>query len=168
MLDYFAAMQTASTLEELKAAFHAAAKAFHPDNGGDNETMARLIAQYKELFPGLKNIHRNKDGETYEKDTEEAADDFPVLIRQLFNYSGLVIEILGSFIWISGNTREHKDALKALGFRWSKDKAMWYKAPAGYRRYGKDKWTIGEIRANYRNNGRFNSDNEKGIPLLAG
>jgi len=38
----------------------------------------------------------------------------------------LTIEIVGTWIWVSGNTRPQKQALKAAGFFWSHEKKMWY------------------------------------------
>lgn len=35
----------------------------------------------------------------------------------------------GCCIWASGNTLPHRDALKALGFRWSPKRAAWYWRP---------------------------------------
>ena len=36
------------------------------------------------------------------------------IIEQLLNYPDMLIEVCGSWIWVSGNTKEHKDILKAL------------------------------------------------------
>lgn len=33
--------------------------------------------------------------------------------------NGLEVEIFGSWIWVSGNTREHKEVLKQLGFKFA-------------------------------------------------
>ena len=38
---------------------------------------------------------------------------------------GCKIEIIGTWIWVSGNTKEYKDQLKELHFTWSKNKAAW-------------------------------------------
>ena len=38
---------------------------------------------------------------------------------------GLTVELCGRWLWIGGNTREHKDELKACGCRWSSSKKLW-------------------------------------------
>lgn len=62
---------------------------------------------------------------------------------------GIVIEIIGCFVWVSGDTKPHKDSLKKLGFKWHSVKACWYKSPQGYRRFGKKEYTFDEIRTMY-------------------
>jgi len=53
------------TAEELKKQYRELAHNHHPDNGGDIEVMKAVNAEYAELFPRLKDIHQNKDGEKY-------------------------------------------------------------------------------------------------------
>lgn len=138
-----------NTLEELKAEYKKLALKNHPDRGGDTATMQAINAEYEKMFDLLKNTHKNAKGETYQKETTEAPQDFIDLINKLIRMDGVHIEIIGSFIWLSGNTKEHKDSIKPLGFKWSSNKSMWYLAPEGYRRHGKKTYTIDEIRANY-------------------
>lgn len=150
--------ENCKTLEELKKAYHEAIKANHPDNGGNDEKAKEINAAYAARFPYVKNIHQNKDGETYEKETEEAPEEFINLINKLLHVPGLVIEILGSFVWISGNTKENKELIKSLGFKWSKNKEAWYLAPKGYHKKSRSDWSLDEIRSTFANRGRFTSN----------
>ena len=43
-------------------------------------------------------------------------------IVQLKQLEGLNIDLLGSWLWIGGNTKKNKEALKALGCRWASKK----------------------------------------------
>lgn len=36
------------------------------------------------------------------------------------------IEICGAWVWVSGDTKPVKDALKAAGFWWARHKEAWY------------------------------------------
>ena len=56
-------------------------------------------------------------------------------------------EICGSWLWISGDTKPHKERLKELGCRWSKRKQKWYKRGAGG--FNKRPWTMEAIRAEH-------------------
>ena len=42
------------------------------------------------------------------------------------HFENIVIELIGSWIWISGNTKEIKGKLKELHFKWASKKKMWY------------------------------------------
>lgn len=137
------------TLEELKKEYHRLCLKLHPDVGGSDEEMKTLNAEYETLFDRVKNIHVNKNGETYERETEETPEAFQALIAELLKMDGIEIEIIGCFVWVSGNTKLHKEQLKALGFKWHSKKQHWYKSPGGYRRWGKGEYTLDEIRGMY-------------------
>ena len=87
------------------------------------------------LFERVKRIHVNKDGETYERDTEETLEEFQTLIAELLKLDNITIEIIGCFVWVAGDTKPHKDKLKVLGFKWHNKKKCWYKSPEGYRHW---------------------------------
>jgi hypothetical protein len=36
------------------------------------------------------------------------------------------VEEVGTWIWLSGNTKPIKEELKVIGFKWSKNKSAWY------------------------------------------
>ena len=118
---YFANVRT---LEELKKAYRELALANHPDRGGDLETMQAINAEYDKVFEQVKNIHVNKDGEMFTKETEETPEEFKNIIDQLLKMEGVEVEIIGCFVWLSGNTKPYKDQIKALGFRWSANKTI--------------------------------------------
>lgn len=123
MTRYFA---SCTTLEEVKATFHKLAKELHPDNGGNAEEFKKMMAEYTEAFNRCKNIHKNHEGKTYTKETNETPEQFADLIRTLTKFNGCIVELIGSWIWVSGNTKEYKDDLKKLNFKWSKNKAAWF------------------------------------------
>lgn len=139
---------TPETLEELKSMYRKLAMKHHPDLGGDTETMKLINNEYDRLFDLVKNLHKNQAGETYSKDTSEAADHFKDIISALLRLrmQGVDIELIGCFLWISGNTKPYKDDIKALGFKWSTNKLSWYKSPDGYRKTSKRDWTLKDIR----------------------
>ena len=138
-----------STLEELKKEYHRLCLKLHPDVGGSDEAMKVLNAEYEIMFERVKKVHINKDGETYERDTEETPEEFRELINQLLKLDGIEIEIIGCFVWVSGDTKPHKERLKVLGFRWHRKKCCWYKSPDGYRRWGKGEYSMDDIRGMY-------------------
>ena len=48
------------------------------------------------------------------------------IIEKIKNLDKIKIEIIGTWLWVSGNTYEHKDILKELGLWYSKNKESWY------------------------------------------
>ena len=93
---------------------------------------AEKISQY--ITPdGPCVVTIEKDGETYEKETTETAREFMDLINKLLKM-GIDVELCGSWIWCSGNTKAVKEDLKSLGFKWSHNKAAWYYHRDPYRK----------------------------------
>lgn len=120
--------QKCTTLDELKAEYRRLAMEHHPDRGGDTETMQKINAAYEKAFEILKaeqNRRAAEDttGRTYA--TKEEARDFIEVIAKLIKLDGIKIELCGRWLWISGETMKHKDALKAAGCRWASQKKMW-------------------------------------------
>jgi len=137
------------TAEELKRLYKKLAVIYHPDNGGDTEEMKKVNSEYAELFEQLKKVHTNAQGERYTKETTETPEQFINIINELIRFEGVLIEIIGSFIWVSGNTKSYKDQLKALGFKWSPNKSSWYLAPEGYKRRSHKNYSMDDIRGMY-------------------
>ena len=149
-MKYFFNIQTA---EELKSEYKKLAIKFHPDNGGDAEQFKAMQAEFTTLFNVLKNVHAKKDGTTWEATgeyaTSETPEEFMNIIEKLMFIPDLNVELCGSWIWVSGNTKEYREMLKELSFRYSANKQMWYYQRDTRKKYHKKAWTIDEIRAAY-------------------
>ena len=145
----------ATTAEEVKAIYKKLAMKYHPDRGGDVEIMKAVNSLYDEYFERLKHVHKTKDGKRYEKETNETSSMFKDIIDKLLRMNGVEIEIIGCFIWVSGNTKPHKEEIKALGFRWHSKKKVWYKAPDGYRKKSRKTYSMDDIRGMYGTSGKM-------------
>ena len=115
-----------NTLDELKKAYRKLAAKLHPDNGGSKEDMQELNLQYEGTFKRVKNHRTAADGTTYTKETDETPEMFRDIIEKIITLDGLDIEIIGDWIWCTGNTYSHKDTLKTLNFQWSSRKKAWF------------------------------------------
>lgn len=137
------------TVQELRAKYKELLKQYHPDNGGDLETMQQINAEYDKLFKVLPKGDAEETGSTAnagKTSGDGMTDAMRVVLERLAGLAGITIEICGSWIWVSGATYPVKDALKAVGCFFSSKKKMWYwrEEKEGYhrRRGGADMETI--------------------------
>ena len=85
------------TLEELKKAYRQWAMQLHLDMGGTDEDMKTLNAECEAVFAKVKDVHTNKDGEEYHKESNEAPQDFINIINELLKLNNIHIEVIGSY-----------------------------------------------------------------------
>lgn len=135
MKNYF---ENIKTVEELKEQYRKLALKHHPDMGGTNEEMAEINNQYDILFKKLK-----------EGNQESVIDDgFKEVINKIINLN-VKIEICGSWIWVSGDTRQYRKDLKAAGLWWASKKKMWYWHTKEDTKRRKSNMSIEDIRQKY-------------------
>ena len=135
------------TLNELKATYRRLALEHHPDRGGDTATMQAINAEYEQAFSKLKAQYNAEAREGYK--TTETADEFRRVVLALIRLEGLEVELCGSWLWIGGETKANKEALKEAGCKWCKSKHKWYWHHFDRKRRRGTGYTMGEIRAKY-------------------
>lgn len=114
------------TIEEAKKLYRRLAMENHPDRGGDLDTMKAINAEYDEIFNTFKAQHNATAKTTGARPINETPEEFRQVIEKIINIPGIIIELCGSWIWISGETRAFKDQIKAAGCFWANKKKMWY------------------------------------------
>jgi hypothetical protein len=131
-------------IQELKNQYKTLAKKYHPDLGGSNEAMKIINLEYEFLF----NLISKGSGASTSTEEFELEKEFMDVIQKISILNGIIIELIGKWIWVSGNTILHKDVLKSFGLKWSRNKQMWYwNNEKGYRRTSN--YSIDEIRVRY-------------------
>lgn len=134
------------TEEIVKVAFRQASLKFHPDRNPAGIEMMKLI---NEANKALKEASypiefKNEEGYNYGEEINDA-------LNKIINLQGLVIEVCGAWVWVSGDTKNHWPTLKEAGFKFSPPKKMVYFRPhyAKNRRFKKDGLSMDEIRSKY-------------------
>jgi hypothetical protein len=132
------------TLDEVKRKYKELAMLHHPDKGGNTAIMQEINNEYEDI---QKNPLFDFSNET-EEDREEFIK-YPEIINQVIGLDGLIIELIGNWIWISGNTYPHRSQLKQIGFYFAPKKVMWYYRPSDYKSSNRSPKSIDEIRFKY-------------------
>lgn len=132
---YFSACKS---IEDVKETFKRLAKELHPDNGGDAEQFKAMMNEYTVAFNRYKNVHRKDQDRQESKDNgaenrsnsraeyQESPEEFAEIINKVIFMDGVEIEIVGRWVWLSGNTYFYKDQIKEAGFMWSSKHRKWF------------------------------------------
>ncbi len=134
-------------LSELRKIYYQLALKFHPDRGGDEETMKLINNEYEEYSEKL--INGNADFSDSRKVYEtQVSEELQNKINELLNLDleNLKIEVIGGWIWITGNTYPFKSEIKGLAFKFSRNKTAWYWHATNYRKTSKTQFSMNEIR----------------------
>lgn len=121
-----------NTYDELKKAYRDLMKKFHPDLHKDKEIefteiCKQINSEFDYLFKILPNKRINKENQFYEAKKEfKTPKEFMDIINKLIVYPDIQIDIIGSWIWCSGNTKPIKEILKDLHFTWHSVRKCWY------------------------------------------
>lgn len=143
-MQYFEALTQEN---EIKSRYKELAKRHHPDLGGCKAIMQEINAQYESVMRG----HYQRAGKSI-TEIDELLEKDEVLrnkLNEILANDELIIEICGSWLWVTGNTREHKEKLKEAKFMWSKSKLAWYWRAEGRKFRGRCAESLDAIRASY-------------------
>lgn len=126
-----------SSLEDAKKVYRTLAKKLHPDMGGNTQQMQDLQAIYTHIIE--HNVYFSNDSK-FNINIEK-------IISNLLHHEFINIEVIGSWIWVTGETKAIKEELLNLGFKWASKKKAWHWAEKrNTKRSNKD---LDGIRATY-------------------
>ncbi|MFX6151570.1 molecular chaperone DnaJ [Acinetobacter baumannii] len=141
-----------TSLDELKLQYKKLAFKNHPDRGGKTEVMQEINSEYEQL---LNRIINEASKDQYQDSSEngrgfwssrsehsEVEKKVKQAIDAIINLDGLDIEIIG--VWVSGDTKQHKDKLKEAGFVWNRVQCKW--VFIGKKSNGRGRMTLDQMR----------------------
>ena len=134
------------TIEEVKAMYKKLAKEHHPDCGGDTEIMKAVNLEYAFACANVlkgENL-TNEDAEEQIRMSEE----YRAVIEQLMPITGIAIEVVGNWIWVTGITYPVRKQLKDIGLFYASKKVAWYYRSEEFKTTGSKK-SLDEIREKY-------------------
>ena len=134
------------TIEEVKIRYRTLAKLFHPDCGGTTDLMQALNTEYS---VACNSILRGENRTTEETQGEmKLSEEYRLVIEKIIPLPGIKIEIVGNWIWVTGNTYPVRQQLKETGLFFASKKQAWYYRAEEYKTTGSKK-SLDEIRAKY-------------------
>lgn len=113
-----------TTLDEVKKTYRELCKKNHPDLGGNLETMQAINSEY--AFACAKIARGENLSQEETENTILNAEKYREVLEKLIVVEGIVIELVGTWIWVTGSTYPVKDKLKAAGLYFASKKLAWY------------------------------------------
>ena len=140
-------------VEHLKAEYRRLAFVWHPDRGGDLRTMQEINAEYHARLASFDGAESNgADGKThrysYKRDVEQGLMDKISELLALRLGPTVEINLIGTWIWILGDTKPVKDKIKSVGCKWHSKRGCWYWQNDGYKRRYSHK-SLGALASQY-------------------
>ena len=135
------------SVDEVKKMFKQLAKENHPDMGGDTATMQQINTEYAFAIAKLLKAENFTDQQI--NDAVNLSEKYREAVEKIAALQNIIIELVGNWIWVSGETKAVKETLKAAGFMWASKKEMWYFRTEEFKVRNKTKMSIEAIRAKY-------------------
>lgn len=135
------------TQDTIKAKHKELVKKYHPDlNHGIDDQMIKLI---NSAYDTLKDYNPSKEFKSFKKESG-LSEKYKKALEVCLNLDNVITELCGTWIWLSGDTKAHKDKIKESKlFKWSPNKSMWYFRPDEYKVYNREKRDMMYIRSTY-------------------
>lgn len=149
MSNFFVGLNSVS---DIKKHYREFCKLHHPDLGGDTATMQAINTEYAKA---LKSVDGSKTFDEHGKEhtyhyNQETEDQIARKLMELLalKMDNTDIWLIGVWVWLKGDTKPHREALKSAGCRWHAKNLAWYYRPEEYRSWHSGKG-LGTLAAQY-------------------
>lgn len=131
------------SFDEIKQAYRVACSKYHPDRNPAGLEMMKLVnAAWAALSDYKADMSAIDEAEGL-----DLGEEMNAALSAIIGL-GLTIEVCGSWIWVSGDTKPHKEVLKGAGYRWAPKKMMWSFC-GGARTTSRGKFSMDDIRSRH-------------------
>lgn len=151
--------QNCHTLAEVKKLYRDLAKQHHPDKGGHCATMQQINSEYIIAIARAAREEKNYKGQDRTDAEVESeilkAQAYQEAVNKTVHLEGCTLELVGCWLWITGNTKPFASILKndPAKFKWAKKKtdfSAWFFRTDEYKMHNnRKKLTLDEIREKY-------------------
>ena len=135
-----------SDINELKNLYRNWAFKLHPDKNGKKEDFQVMSNEYTKK---LKNALNGKFAAERVEIEIEIDKEMRLIINKLIHLESVIIEIIGNWLWITGNTYPFKDILKKTGLKFSRKKTAWFWHTGNFKKSSSKFISLTEIRYFY-------------------
>jgi len=139
-----------STIEETRKNFRDLCLKLHPDKGGNHDLFIAMKAEYEKVIGILSAFEAGKANRENRKTnfSSESERALSEKIESLLNIPEIIVEICGSWLWISGKSFEKRELLKAEGCKFAPSKKLWFWAfDSG--NYKRGRYSMDKIRSKF-------------------
>jgi len=147
------------SIDEIKVLYRSLAKEHHPDMGGSTETMQVLNSEYAFACAKILKGENLTDIETEAEILK--AEKYRQALEKIINLEGIIIELVGAWIWVTGNTYPHRAIFKQSGFIFAPKKVAWYFRTDEFKTHNRQQLTLDEIKSKYGSKDLSKSANEQ-------
>ncbi len=130
------------------------------------ELMKAVNAAFDFLMVNFDKINQFQSAD--EEDRYNYGEELENILTTLSGLSGVVYEVIGNWVWISGETREHKGELNEMGCKWAPKKKQWFYRPEEHKsRWNRKEHSMDEIREMYGTDGKRRATARRAVEMRA-
>jgi hypothetical protein len=128
------------SVEEVKYLYRKLCMKYHPDRpDGDLLLMQSINVEYQDVLKTMNGQQTTgSDGQTftyrYRNDIESSVIEMLDILLSL-KMQDVDIHLIGTWLWLQGNTKAFKEDLKTLGCRWHRLRKCWFWHSPEHRSY---------------------------------
>lgn len=135
------------TLDEVKSLYRKLAFDYHPDRGGVEATMKAINVEY--AYATAKILKGEKLSQEETDQQMRFSEEYRQVIEKIIHLPSITVELVGLWIWVTGETRPVREELKQAGLFYASKKQAWYYRSSDLKVLRGGKKSLEEIRSKY-------------------